>query len=484
MSVFTGNVPLKSVVSSANVPQLYDSKGNYIRSLSNDEVHAVIKQRIDSEIAAQRGLYFSGWNAPESYFGCLGVVWISDQSPVELSRIDSFPKVKKGSGKAWRERYKYESIIMNNYDAGQILCRATPTTTTVVVPSGATRVDKELYRSGLYETKTFQNGAVKCIVLENGWYVARAYTTVLYEYGGKYNVVSGRLPSSSSVIKAFQTFMDSLDQDCNLTMSTYSDANRKTVDALTAMAETPETLRSIINACLISLRMYKEARNKAFRIYNKGKGNSNSATARKNLIEMQDAISDVWLNYRYNIMPNVYLIQDLIKTYEQGASEFFRYRNTLRATSLFDIPIEGYITREDVDVTHRSLVKRLVKTSGSFSYERLHMSFNPAVTAWELLPLSFVWDWFFTIGDYIAAMSGPPQGTFKEGTTYSFKVEDSLTFKHPDGSIFVADFSCYRRRSIDPANSFRITYNPNLNWKRSLDAIALTWKISIRGFVK
>lgn len=480
MSVFSGKVPTRSVASVATVPELYNSKGQFLRYMTGEEVLSACGPVCDSAIAAQSGSFIASHFPPQNYFGNFGVTWLSGGVPPQPpTRYITTPKKGGKNGKAWAERHKTNAIIIHNYNRLSIEVKASMSITYQDNP-GKTNIIKELWKTGLFPLDPLNS---RRIIAPNGQYISKATVALECKSTDRAVVASSSLPQDKSVLDAVRSFQDGLEQDCNLIMGVYADSNAKTVDFLTSIAEMPETIKSILDAIKTCLRMYVDARKRAVRIYNKAKGNSKSATAKKNLIEAQDAITDVWLNYRYNIMPNVYLIEDLLKYSEKDLGVFLRDRGAVRSQEEFLQEIEGFSTVDRVHVTSRCMVKRFVGLSTILPKAQLHMSFNPAVTAWELFPLSFVYDWFLNIGTYLTCISGPPANVINEATSYSTKIDSTLTFTRGDKS-FVVTIKAYKLRGINPTDAFRIQFNPDVGFYRQLDAIALGWKIFVRNLVK
>ncbi|UHM27557.1 MAG: maturation protein [Sanya levivirus 4] len=254
---------------------------------------------------------------------------------------------------------------------------------------------------------------------------------------------------------------------------TFASANRGTIDALTAVAELPETVAELYRAVRVCLSMYKDARNKAFRIYNKAKGNSNSATIRKNMKEAADAVANVWMTYRYSIMPNVYLIEDIIKTLETNASDYIRYRET-GTFKLPSVNLNGFTGESDINVVNRCFIKRLLDVSGSLPEITKLMTTNIVITGWELTPLSFVADWFVNIGDLLATYTINPR-IAHEGSTISWRFEGSEKFTHENHSMVTSEVTGYIRRLTNRSDAFCISFNSDLSVKQKLDSLALGW---------
>lgn len=243
-----------------------------------------------------------------------------------------------------------------------------------------------------------------------------------------------------------------------LTTSVIAQGRAGAVDVLTAFAEAPETIMSIWSACEHILRYYLEVRGKVKRL--EGITDPGAITA----------IRDLWLQYRYGIMPNVYLIQDALAYLERVKPSYQTERQGERhVTSGFDFA-NGWVV-PDAEVVHRCLFKQGFKVG--FDTDSLQ-KWGPS-TVWELIPLSFVVDWVVNVGDYLTALR-PVSDVQHEGVTYSFRTNDSFELSHPDwfGQPISCSLDVYRLMVID-VNEIGISASPQLNWKRWLDAAALSW---------
>lgn len=266
-----------------------------------------------------------------------------------------------------------------------------------------------------------------------------------------------------------------------------SEANQGTLDALTAVAEMPETVREIMKLVSDCVHLYKDARKKEIWLYNKVKriqGLDNSQMSAINrakaIKDTMDAIADVWLTFRYGIMPNVYLIQDIVKTSESLGTEFLRFRGRTQTKMKVDninLPSD-WTTDWNIPLDGRVCIKRSYSTGGAELKDLLGA--NLFVTAWELVPLSFVVDWFINIGDALGALISPTP-KWNQGATFSWKISNTpLIFTHkPTGAQVVVNINYYDRAVINPSDYCRLVMDVNVNWKRQLDAFALSWKILI-----
>lgn len=104
---------------------------------------------------------------------------------------------------------------------------------------------------------------------------------------------------------------------------------------------------------------------------------------------------------------------------------------------------------------------------------------NPLLVAWELLPFSFVADWFIPIGDYLEVLDVPMLMQHRGGShtlrreTYHTKTYHPLTSGGGSGSSQVIGFARYPFTGIPHVSMNLLTFNPKLGAKRVASAAAL-----------
>lgn len=274
-----------------------------------------------------------------------------------------------------------------------------------------------------------------------------------------------------------------LQRDKGLITETLADADAGTLDILTSMAELPETVRSIYDGLKVIVRMYKDARSKHLRLYNKAKYHKYQKTAHaaKAMKELNQAAADVWLNFRYNIMPNVMLIEDSLAYLAKDLSQFERWRgtNTIEFTHRYK-PF-GFDVDEQSRVVHRCFIKRLIDLTSAPSKASQLLLTNIFVTAWELVPLSFVIDWVLNIGNVLTSLS--PAGDYKaQVSSYSHKINHQVTYVHNDTNARVNVVGeSYLLDIINPRDAVSVVWAPDIGWKRQLDALALSWQLYLKN---
>lgn len=267
--------------------------------------------------------------------------------------------------------------------------------------------------------------------------------------------------------------------------SALASANEAAWDVLTFLGEGPETIAYIGD---------KLAWVYAF-LRRKGRPPS-SRSKPKDL----DAANSRWLEYRYAIIPMAMDISNML-TALNYQEQFFSTKRGSQSSSHF--VRNEKILYDKIKVVESSSVSiranSCVYTIFSEQQQRALrlMAFVPS-TAWELVRLSFVFDWFINVGDFILTLRPIeyvqrgmtdsvkliqssscqyfPLDSFYEGNQYN--VYDS--FEIVSGDSVVSYYDSYDRTVVNP-NPVIPPVNAKLNWRRCLDAFALTWPSIRRG---
>lgn len=283
-------------------------------------------------------------------------------------------------------------------------------------------------------------------------------------------------------------------------------SNLVTYDLLTELAEgkkTAETILGLIQAMRHPIQSFLNFRN--------------SLMKRKDLdpLKIKKMLERKWLEYRYAIMPLFYSIKDIIKlTKEKGdiyktdrRQKEFNYtigtRPTTSQKSLYSW------TQEEVSI-RISAVGRARFDPDELTLRLFDQTgLNPFKTAWELIPYSFVIDWFCNIGDWVIAQTaglgpGAQQRLFcqsiKETRVVSTFVVDEREWKaeraYPYGVVSVGPFvsnseALFSRtkiekydRSLFTTDDVHLQLDAYLNWKRMIDAWALSQRSLISALRK
>lgn len=413
----------------------------------------------------------SGSNTHFGPFGC--TFQGQPLLPPPTRYVELFERKSRNNGQRWKKRYRTNDIIVSPYATGMAEFTYQLGRTDTFI-SGPSYQVKDLFRSGLFPL----HESNRQWIIVDGW----IYESSRIRYPVIYQRVSETIFRDDPTEQIANLLRGAIGSDLNgaLVAECLADANRGTIDALTAMAEFPQTLLSLLEGIKLCMKIYKDARVKSFRLYNKAKRqtdvNQSQADIAKNARELADAIANVWLNFRYNITPNVYLIEDIIKTLDTQLKEFVKFRETQNVNQNIEFSLDKWSNdSQNFNVTHRVMIKRLLDLTSNFPKVKHLVLTNVVVTGYELVPYSFVLDWFINLGDLIAAFGITPEFT-QQGATYSWKYTGAAKFTHNvDKSSISVYLKAYKCNVINPLNSSCLEFNPDLNWMRQVDAIALMW---------
>lgn len=276
------------------------------------------------------------------------------------------------------------------------------------------------------------------------------------------------------------------DVEYDLSQKVMSEAvsdNLSSYDALTELAELRSTLESIQALVKLATRPLQSF-----------------ALAAKN-VRNRKAYENLWMRYRYEIGPMVMSIKDIIETYKDKEKTF----KLSRASESFSYPqpkfpviTDGVFTFEAVtgSITARATVKASYESMSQRLFDQIQL--NPFVTAWELVPFSFVVDWFINVGDWLQSQTATLASHASQRVCCLSIKKDviSTTFvlsKHSWSVTKDSPFHSTVTRSLQPVERQQIyrrlmleSYNRSLFTPQDVDlgfGLEMTWKRWLDAFV-
>lgn len=179
--------------------------------------------------------------------------------------------------------------------------------------------------------------------------------------------------------------------------------------------------------------------------------------------------------FRYSLSPNLYLVDDALDALNALHAVFDTSREKTVETITFP-SVESWSVKTDLRRTHRCMVKRkyVLDTVAPRNWGQV-MSANLATTAWELVARSFVVDWFVNVGDFLTAAMPTDLDYLDQVATYSYKDTGFVTFTNSVGGVVEYHVEAYERAVLNPYDNIGLTFEPAINFFRSVDAVAMLW---------
>lgn len=410
-------------------------------------------------------------------------------------------------------------MIVSNYASGKL---------TVIASSSEKITQKDYLTEGNCTVKHFAGifdkvvGKRHYIVYGGVPYFLEDWQAIAYGSLHYYETSFSATPPIPVALDRLYDILDSSREKSNaLVTSTVAEANKNSVDVLTAAAELPETVRETFEALRSIGRIVSDVKKKRFalsdsflktkerlsvsyrkqisdiekqlldpRLSKKRRRNLETALDRKKAAHGRDldkaagefgnALADLWMWFRYSLSPNLYLIDDCLDAMNALHAVFdtARERESVE-TEVDPLQISDLYQVKNIYIstTHRCMVKRkyVLDTVMPRQIGQV-MSANLATTAWELISRSFVVDWVLNVGDLVTACLPTDLDYLDQVSTYSFREKGSLEYTHRStGGIVTYHFDLYKREVINPVDYLGLCFRPALNLFRSIDAAAMLW---------
>lgn len=200
-------------------------------------------------------------------------------------------------------------------------------------------------------------------------------------------------------------------------------------------------------------------------------------------------LADAWLELRYGWSPLMYEIQGAIELLEEkilGGKLAHSYSRTTKVscTDKSTGRVSGIDFSHNATINDHVTISCLIKPENPSRIILGQLGFdNPALIAYELMPYSFVVDWFYNIGDYLqsqTALAGLSVDYFS--ITKTRYIQDEITLTQVPGSFPGSEpstpgrhtlFTKHKRRDLSIPLPPMPTFGVDMDWKRLLDSLAM-----------
>lgn len=251
-------------------------------------------------------------------------------------------------------------------------------------------------------------------------------------------------------------------------------------DSLTFLAEFKKTKQMLIKAATEVHRYGLRSISDAARDLRR------QVPRERKLSKLRELVASRWLEYRYGWLPTLYDAQDMVKSLnhiqqQRGIGRASQTLSdtktvTLTANSSDDSNFWVFETQEEYIVRGWAMSEFVFQS---------RMGFDPLVTIYNVIPLSFAFDWLIQAGTWLEAWSPfAPGRTLMTGysvkTTRVRKATVTITPRDTASSwgiggsgptvAFVETSKTYER---GPRGVSLPGWNPRLNLVRGLDSVAL-----------
>lgn len=233
------------------------------------------------------------------------------------------------------------------------------------------------------------------------------------------------------LVAGTSTYPDGIDQRVQRRASNnlLSNAKDQKADMATTLAEGGKSLGTIVTGVGKITKAITALRKGDLKGAAEGLGIATSQrrqrrfnrTARR---DQEKAIADSWLEMQYGWKPILLSVYDAARLTADTLAPIYVSSVSGKAKERFDKSVPqsyqdgaGRVTRVD---TTRGQVEYRYKAYFIMTNESAHRAAmsgltNPAVVAWELMPWSFVIDWFLPIGKWLSLMDATSGLTFHRG---------------------------------------------------------------------
>lgn len=257
---------------------------------------------------------------------------------------------------------------------------------------------------------------------------------------------------------------------------------------LESIAEADQTIGMLYDTLMLAYRALKAVRNGDIKGLLKALGPQTSKKSGGRRKGGGGSSADLWLQFQYGWKPllsDVYAVAKLVEEGLRKSGRIYSAKADVRrfedVTSFRVKPRDFTIWKHEGEVSVFSQTKFYFKVTDPWiaTLESCGV-LNPALLAWNLIPYSFVVDWFLSIGTWLQTLSATLGTEYLGGyTTYGSRITEYLEWLDepklcgiaPNGTVKIKQF----QRTAHPTWPHGTIYvkNPFTSLTRVVTALAL-----------
>lgn len=255
----------------------------------------------------------------------------------------------------------------------------------------------------------------------NWMYVKYNWYMKYLNYPAPFSLIYGNNPASKSFfdynygsgsVRIVGISQNKVNQAVTECLAKFSDG---VIDIGVAVAESKEAASYLKNKAIFAARavlLLKKGNIKGLKRLLK-----NPRLDKENLKKVPDSVAGRWLEYNYAIVPLLSDVKGAADLYN-GKLSWSHIHTKRRTVKVTDSDTGQYSTSTrftDTDVRKYRCSITAAVDDQSLQFMKMNGLINPVSIAWELVPFSFVVDWFLPIGTWLQALTATVGMTFIKG---------------------------------------------------------------------